>query len=222
MSDLIAWLREQLDEDERVAREASTASAEWREGSSWLADLRDPLPSQRRALRPGAKLLSDADARHIARHDPARVLAEVEARRAIIDEHEMWARYQDDDHERAVTAAAGRHPHARPAVRRQARMARGVAAVSELADNDEIRRTTLAALSEAHAVVTLKCWMCGVEPTGLAEVTSFGDLAGGRRVVVSTGWPDGDHDHEVIPPSPGELAERGDRAARRILAIAAE
>lgn len=95
--------------------------------------------------------------------------------------------------------------------------------MSELTDDDEIRRrTTLAALSKAHAVVTVKCWMCGAKPTGTADVTSFGDLAGGRRVYVPTGWPDGDHDHEVVPPSPAELAQRGDRAAARILAIAAE
>lgn len=92
VDELVAFVRAQLDarelelaEDERVAREIT--APEWSEGCSWLADLRDPLPSQRRAygLSKEWQLLSEADTRHIARWDPARVLAEVAAERADID-----------------------------------------------------------------------------------------------------------------------------------------
>lgn len=85
MDDLITFVRAQLDEDERVAR--GITAPEWNEGCSWLADLRDPLPSQRRAygLPKEWQLLTEADTRHIARWDPARVLAEVAAKRAILD-----------------------------------------------------------------------------------------------------------------------------------------
>lgn len=67
--------------------------------------------------------------------------------------------------------------------------------------------------------MTLRCWQCGVEPYEVYETTTFSDpqptYAAGR-------WPPGDHEHAVTPPSPSELLERGDRAAARILAIAAE
>jgi hypothetical protein len=83
--DLIAFLRARLDEDEQVA--LAVPVTEWREGSSWLADLCDPLPSQRRAYGIPAEvtLVTETDAAHIARWDPARVLAEVEAKRRILD-----------------------------------------------------------------------------------------------------------------------------------------
>lgn len=85
--DLVAFLRARLDEDEMQARAAGSAAMEWREDSSWLSDLRDPLPSQRRAygIPSEMTLVTDADAAHIARNDPARVLREVEAKRRIID-----------------------------------------------------------------------------------------------------------------------------------------
>ena len=101
MSDgLVEFVRQCVARDEQVARAAGADSLEWREDSSWLHDLRDPLPSQRRdhELAPGTKLVSDADAAHIARHDPARVLAEVESKRAILDEVQSWShRYLDED-----------------------------------------------------------------------------------------------------------------------------
>ena len=84
MDELIAFMRRCLDDDERVAREIT--APEWSEGCSWLADLRDPLPSQRRAygLPKEWQMLTEADTRHIARWDPARVLAEVDAKRRIL------------------------------------------------------------------------------------------------------------------------------------------
>jgi hypothetical protein len=65
----------------------------------------------------------------------------------------------------------------------------------------------------------VRCWQCGVEPTGTVDVRTFGDPG---PVLLPTGWPPGDHEHAVRLPTPSELAERGDRAAARILAIAAE
>lgn len=103
MDDLIAWLRARLDEDERVAL-AATAGP-WRY---------DPTKHHR---EPGTVRFSEGvfagfigtdatciattgetddaqsmlDAEHIARWDPARVLAEVEAKRALLQEcaHEL-------------------------------------------------------------------------------------------------------------------------------------
>lgn len=63
MDDLITWLRAQLDEDERAAR-------------AWM-----PFGTP-----------TAADREHIARHDPARVLAEVDAKRRILDECESAIR----------------------------------------------------------------------------------------------------------------------------------
>jgi uncharacterized protein DUF6221 len=70
MTDLLAWLRVQLDDDERIAKaadEAVTAS-----GGSWDAPT---VP------------VWGPFGRHIARHRSARVLADVAAKRAILDWH---------------------------------------------------------------------------------------------------------------------------------------
>jgi hypothetical protein len=92
--DLIIWLRAQLDDDERVARAASMAP--------WLRDeanasIRHSGPSASKSSESfgmyviasvGAHDIgrpSHEDAEHIARWDPARVLAEVDAKRRILD-----------------------------------------------------------------------------------------------------------------------------------------
>jgi hypothetical protein len=64
--DLVAWTRAQIDEDERVARAARPGY-----------------------FTPAVLSLFSAvgDAQHVTRHDPARVLAEVAAKRAILDLH---------------------------------------------------------------------------------------------------------------------------------------
>jgi hypothetical protein len=80
--ELVEWLRARLDEDEQVAREASPG--EWRP---------DAAPDGRWYIDPGhdtddvGQAARRADAEHIARHDPARVLREVEAKRRILDLH---------------------------------------------------------------------------------------------------------------------------------------
>lgn len=87
---LVAWLREQLDQEARLATEASGEDGE---NAVWTAEDEDGY------LRMGdfgwyvagaGVETSDSEegkaiARHIARWDPARVLAEVEAKRARID-----------------------------------------------------------------------------------------------------------------------------------------
>ena len=60
----------------------------------------------------------------------------------------------------------------------------------------------------------MRCWQCGAEPTGLADVRTFSDP---EPVYLPTGWPPGDHEHAEHPPSPGELQQAGHRALRRIL-----
>lgn len=65
----------------------------------------------------------------------------------------------------------------------------------------------------------MRCWQCGVEPLNVINTTGLGDP---EPTYMPGYWPPGDHQHAVQPPTPGELAEQGDRVAARILAIAAE
>lgn len=117
---LVTWLRAQMDEDERVAREASRRDADgftptgehwhWVEPERDQVLTLDPMLDEylndggRAALRSVeeyptrssytlphfvvsyAEEQRTIDAMHIARWDPARVLAEVEAKRELIDE----------------------------------------------------------------------------------------------------------------------------------------
>ncbi len=102
MDDLVQWLRGQLDEDERIARAAAWCD----EAASWHAE---PSPFGARdkgqrwyiedAMDDGVvthvdPAASDDEgvARHLARHDPARVLREVDAKRQIIAEHDVYGR----------------------------------------------------------------------------------------------------------------------------------
>lgn len=70
MDDLVQWLRAQLDEDERIAR-ACPGNGEW--SAEDIAVYGPDLSVEVRA--------------HMAEHDPRRVLAEVDAKRRIIDLH---------------------------------------------------------------------------------------------------------------------------------------
>jgi hypothetical protein len=85
MTDLITWLRAQLDEDERVARRAGWDFPAWsydRETFT-VSSGAGPIAGHGQIGSP----LNDVDGEHIARHDPARVLADVQAKRRILDEH---------------------------------------------------------------------------------------------------------------------------------------
>ncbi|MCI3240266.1 DUF6221 family protein [Streptomyces spinosisporus] len=77
MDDLVQWLRAQLDEDERIARAA---------GGTWWAP--PDLPGEvydSGGVNIDAKLKSFAA--HIAEHDPARVLREIDAKRRMLELH---------------------------------------------------------------------------------------------------------------------------------------
>lgn len=91
MSDLIEFLRARLNEDEQAALGISdtwhvedyevTAQADGAVQASWV--VAGPRGEVGVAMVNGVRR-----AHHIARHDPARVLREVEAKRRIIAEHE--------------------------------------------------------------------------------------------------------------------------------------
>ena len=104
MSDLVAFLRARLGEDEAGAREAADGdSGQWFMGDKWNVyraedearyDL-EPGPDEHRLVVYGNV---EPQSEHIARHDPARVLREVEAGRAILAEHQpVWDDYVDGD-----------------------------------------------------------------------------------------------------------------------------
>lgn len=78
MDDLITWLRAQLDDDARVANESWTAQPE-------KLDMRRVTVDYSIEFVVACTLAWRGE--HIARHDPARVLREVEAKRKIIEEH---------------------------------------------------------------------------------------------------------------------------------------
>jgi hypothetical protein len=99
---LTKWLGEQLDEDERIARAATLGP--WVQSGigdyGWTVDFG----------RPGAGVetadtdqgLADAD--FIAAHNPARVLREIDAKRALL----RFAKGVHDHHETFTTGVASR------------------------------------------------------------------------------------------------------------------
>lgn len=99
MDELIAFLQARLDEDEQAARLADTPTRWKAEGGEFGPKVvtgvtdggwsRECTPEVWRCDDPEDGCMSDAavwmaEGRHIARHDPARVLADVAAKRAII------------------------------------------------------------------------------------------------------------------------------------------
>ena len=72
MDDLIAFLRGRLDEDEQTARAADP-------GLNYLIGAVEYAYDK-----------VELDQRHAIRHNPARVLAEVDAKRRIVDECAYW------------------------------------------------------------------------------------------------------------------------------------
>jgi hypothetical protein len=84
---LTAFLAARLDEDQQAAEQAATQGpASWyavRDGASWrVDDPTMPVIGWTDGGHPG-----HLQAEHMARHDPARALAEVDAKRQIIEQH---------------------------------------------------------------------------------------------------------------------------------------
>lgn len=112
MDDLVAFVRARLDEDEAVARAATPGL--------WVAGTSSGLLVDNGVYGQGdggvefacdtreAVAYSTANVVHIARHDPARALREVEAKREIVDEH---GNVNDGSCGTCVTAAWGYPTH---------------------------------------------------------------------------------------------------------------
>lgn len=85
MNDLISWLRQQLDTDEQLALAASPGP--WRPNAEHdeVLAVDDVRVADGFALS-GRQLRATVD--HITTHDPARVLRQVQAHRAILDAYE--------------------------------------------------------------------------------------------------------------------------------------
>lgn len=91
MADLIEFLRARFAEDERVARAAG-----WH---VWCLGEGVGVVLARSNGRFVAERCREYDATHIARHDPARVLREVEAKGRIVDYIEVVMSHGRHDHE---------------------------------------------------------------------------------------------------------------------------
>jgi hypothetical protein len=91
MQDPVQWLRAQLGEDERVAREA--APGPWRQDPERV----DLLTSDEQGYVVDCSGAREArtNAEHIARHDPARVLREVDAKRQLLAIHRPYVAEPD-------------------------------------------------------------------------------------------------------------------------------
>lgn len=102
---IVDFIRTRLDEHEQAARAATSGPWRWEgdvvEGvadeAGWHeSTLRSPVGDVLEVTgehTTGYLRLGTADAAHIARHDPARVLAEVEAKRQLLAlfDTEMWS-----------------------------------------------------------------------------------------------------------------------------------
>jgi hypothetical protein len=90
--DLVAFLRARLDEDEAAAREATpgpwTVNGPIGDDAIYADDQGVCVVGGGRWGGEASVFDRDGDKRHIARHDPARVLAEVDAKRRILD---LWS-----------------------------------------------------------------------------------------------------------------------------------
>lgn len=96
MDDLVQWLRTQFNWDAAVARCACHLD----EGQ-WQQD--DPQRFQGRIMDDRGEtvvkdegMLSEQRARHVALHDPSRVLREIDAKRRIVECHEPWTASNGD------------------------------------------------------------------------------------------------------------------------------
>ncbi|MEV3923230.1 DUF6221 family protein [Actinomadura coerulea] len=86
--DLVEFLRARLDRDEQMARACSGAPWKAAPSGTVSTDTGDPGTDGPAYV---ATAENGAYAEHIARHDPARVLAEASAKRQVVDDYEKQA-----------------------------------------------------------------------------------------------------------------------------------
>ncbi|WP_055563627.1 DUF6221 family protein [Streptomyces atriruber] len=125
-ADLIAFVRARLDSEERRARAAPqgpwvVSREPGRLGLDWTifgqlgtttrydraTDSRVRVPQREEIAGPGYEgggVWSREAADHIARHDPAHVLRDIEAKRALIDKYEEAVTFYNDPANRHVSA----------------------------------------------------------------------------------------------------------------------
>jgi hypothetical protein len=83
---IVEFLRRMLDEEERAARAAADQrAARWLGSDGGDVGAVTPLPGGAVTVDSVGSVKTAAESEHIARHDPARVLADVEAKRKILD-----------------------------------------------------------------------------------------------------------------------------------------
>lgn len=118
MDDLVQFLRDRLNEDDAAARAVEDGSAPW--DGQWVTDGQNALRTRNgHVLAYGHRTTDGRDlpmplkpglAEHIARHDPARILREVEAKRQIVDTYALTVQLRDEA--AARIKAAGDTPDA--------------------------------------------------------------------------------------------------------------
>ncbi|MGW4560091.1 DUF6221 family protein [Streptomyces sp. NPDC004365] len=85
MDDLVRWLGKQLDEDERIARAASLGP--WVESGIGEYGWSVSFGRANAGVETEDSEQGRADAEHIAEHDPARVLREIDVKRQLLVAH---------------------------------------------------------------------------------------------------------------------------------------
>ena len=108
MDELVRWLREQLDEETEAAQLAFSGQADPENG--WGAHR--PEWQKQTTITPHVGVIHEAvQADHIVRWNPARVLAEINAKRQLLDDYTVTAHIRDEAAERIK--ASGDHPDAK-------------------------------------------------------------------------------------------------------------
>ncbi|MFE7906514.1 DUF6221 family protein [Streptomyces albogriseolus] len=103
MDDLVQWLGQQIDEDERIARRAGDSFRQIGETGVIVATEGDQAEECASANWAGV-------AEHIVAHDPARVLREIDAKRQIIALHHQLEDAQEMLDFCATCDATGKYP----------------------------------------------------------------------------------------------------------------
>jgi hypothetical protein len=85
VDELVRWLGDQLDEDERIARAAAEETeAKWDSGNRYLSDSVDEASTGAPVVIGTHEYLDWSVRQFIAAHDPARVLREIDSTRQML------------------------------------------------------------------------------------------------------------------------------------------